>query len=403
MAGTAARKRTRTMVIVPCLWVLLLPASSATVQSSGEYQRLGHDILKQLIETNTTDSVGNVTAAAEAMATRLREAGFPEKDLQVAGARENKKNLVVRYRGSGARKPILFIGHLDVVEARREDWTVDPFIFVEQDGYFYGRGTQDMKSGDALLVTSFIHLKKEGYVPDRDLILALTADEEGGTANGVDWLLTKHRDWIDAEYCINLDGGEFEKAKGKNLLAGLQASEKVYVDYEFESLNAGGHSSVPSKDNAIYHLASALARLRDFSFPVNMNEITRNYFAKTAAVSGGANAADMRAVAKDPPDPGAIARLSENPYFNSLLRTTCVATMLSGGHAPNALPQMARANVNCRIIPGEDPEAVRKTLETVAADPKVSVTIVPVKAADGSLVAQVGVPPSPLLPEVVQA
>jgi len=378
-------------------------ASEVSALAPQEYQRLAHDIFKQLIEINTTDSVGNVTSAAEAMAKRLREAGFDEKDIQIAGPRENKRNLVVRYRGSGTRRPVLFIGHLDVVEARREDWTVDPFVFLEKDGYFYGRGTEDMKSGDALLITSFIRLKKEGYVPDRDLILALTADEEGGTANGVDWLLTTHRNWIDAEYSINLDGGEFEKDKDKRLLAGLQASEKVYVDYQFESLNAGGHSSVPSPDNAIYHLAGAPSRLQMFSFPVNMGEITRNYFLKTATLSSGETAEHMRAVAKEPPDPAAVLRLSQVPYFNSLLHTTCVATMLTGGHAPNALPQTARANVNCRIIPGEDPAEVRRTLESVAADPKVSVTIVPVKTANGSIVPQVGVPPSPLLPEVVEA
>jgi acetylornithine deacetylase/succinyl-diaminopimelate desuccinylase-like protein len=337
------------------------------------------------------------------MAKRFRAAGFDEKDIQIAGPRDNKKNVVLRYHGSGTRQPILFVGHLDVVEARREDWTTDPFRFLEKDGYFYGRGAEDMKSGDALLVTNFIRLKKEGYVPDRDLILALTADEEGGTANGVDWLLKTHRDWIDAEYSINLDGGEFEKDKDKRLLAGLQASEKVYVDYQFEALNPGGHSSVPSPDNAIYRLSDALARLRGFSFPVSTSEITRNYFLKTAVLSSGQTAADMRAVAKTPPDPAAVARLSQVLYFNSLLHTTCVATMLTGGHAPNALPQMARANVNCRIIPGEEPEAIRATLEKVAADSAVKVTIVPVIAPDGSHVPQVGVPPSPLLPEVVQA
>ena len=381
----------------------MLTSNGAAAQTRTEYQQLAHDIIRQLIEINTTDSVGNVTTAAAAMAKRLREAGFDEKDIQIAGPRANKKNLIVRYHGTGARKPVLFIGHLDVVEARREDWTSDPFVFVEKDGYFYGRGAEDMKSGDALLVTSFIRLKKEGYVPDRDLILALTADEEGGTANGVDWLLKTHRDWIDAEYSINLDGGEFEKDKDKRLLAGLQASEKVYVDYQLESLNPGGHSSIPSPDNAIYHLSVALGKLQNFSFPVNMSEITRNYFLKTAALSSGQNAEDMRAAAKEPPDPAAIARLSQVPYFNSLLHTTCVATMLTGGHAPNALPQMARANVNCRIFPGEEPEAVRKTLEKLLADSKVTVTIVPVKAADGTLVPQVSVPPSPLLEEVVQA
>jgi acetylornithine deacetylase/succinyl-diaminopimelate desuccinylase-like protein len=301
-----------------------------------------------------------VTTAVEAMAKRLRESGFPEKDIQIAGPRENKKNLVVRYHGSGARKPILFIGHLDVVEARREDWTTDPFQFVEKEAYFYGRGTEDMKFGDALMVTNFIRLKKEGFVPDRDLILALTADEEGGTANGVDWLLTKHRDWIDAEYSINLDGGEFEKNQDKRLLAGLQAAEKVYVDYQFESLNPGGHSSVPSPDNAIYHLSGALSRLQNFAFPVNLNEITRNYFLKTAALSSGQNAEDMRAVAKDPPDAASVARLSRVPYFNSLLHTTCGATLLTGGHAANALPQMASANVNCRISPARIPKRCGK-------------------------------------------
>jgi acetylornithine deacetylase/succinyl-diaminopimelate desuccinylase-like protein len=390
-----------------CVGAVLLASwlrtSDLAAQTVTDYHQLARAIFQQLIEINTTDSIGNVTTAAEAMAKRLREAGFEEKDIQIAGPRDKKKNLVVRYHGSGARKPVLFIGHLDVVEARREDWTTDPFSFVEKDGYFYGRGTEDMKSGDALLVTSFIRLKKEGYTPDRDLILALTADEEGGTANGVDWLLKTHRDWIDAEYCINLDGGEFEKDKDKRLLAGLQAAEKVYVDYQLESLNPGGHSSIPSSDNAIYHLAAALGKLQNFSFPVNMSEITRNYFLKTASLSSGQTATDMKAVAKEPPDAPAIARLSQVPYFNSLLHTTCVATMLTGGHAPNALPQMARANVNCRIFPGEDPEAVRETLETVAADAKVAVTIVPVRAADGALVPQVSVPASPLLPEVIQA
>lgn len=364
---------------------------------------MAREIFKQLIEINTTDSVGNVTTAAEAMAVRLREAGFADKDVVVSGPTERKKNLVARLHGSGKRKPILFIGHLDVVEARREDWTTDPFQFIEKDGFFYGRGTEDMKEGDAILVTNFIRLKKEGFVPDRDLILALTADEEGGNYNGVDWLLKEHRDWIDAEYCINLDGGEFEKHNDKRLLTAIQASEKVYVDFQLESLNPGGHSSVPTSDNAIYHLAAALTRLQNFTFPTEISEITRNYFERTADLVSGATAADLRGAAKQPPDAGAVARLSTIPYYNALLRTTCVATMLSGGHAPNALPQTARANVNCRIFPGEDPETVRKTLERVVADPKVAVTVVPLRAADGSVVPVVPVPPSPLLPELTQA
>jgi acetylornithine deacetylase/succinyl-diaminopimelate desuccinylase-like protein len=397
---------------IPCILTFCLLASISPVgraQSQEQTKQVARAIFKQLIEINTTDSVGNVTTAAEAMAKRLRDGGFMDEDVKIAGPNERKKNLVVRFRGTGARKPILFIGHLDVVEAHREDWTTDPFEFLEKDGYFYGRGTEDMKSGDALLVTNFLRLRKEGYLPDRDLILALTADEEGGNFNGVDWLIKEHRDWVDAEYCINLDAGEFEKEKDKRLLASIQASEKVYVDYQFESLNPGGHSSVPSPDNAIYHLAGALARLQSYSFPLNINEITRNFFAKTAAITTGQVSADMKVVAMYPPPPdaahlnAAVQRLSASPYYNSLLHTTCVATMLSGGHAPNALPQTARANVNCRIFPGEDPEDVRKALEHVANDPKVTVTIVSQRSADGKVVPVVGVPPSPLLPEVMHA
>src|SRR2546427_5894778 len=230
-------------------WALLFCAvvscsSAVSAQGQEQTKQLARDIFKQLIEINTTDSVGNVTTAAEAMAARLRDGGFSESDIKVAGPNERKKNLVARFRGTGKRKPILFIGHLDVVEALRSDWTTDPFEFIEKDGYFYGRGTEDMKEGDAILVTNFIRLKKEAYLPDRDLILALTADEEGGSSNGVDWLLREHRDLIDAEYCINLDGGEFEKDKDKRLLAGIQASEQDYVDFQFESRNHGGHSSV---------------------------------------------------------------------------------------------------------------------------------------------------------------
>jgi acetylornithine deacetylase/succinyl-diaminopimelate desuccinylase-like protein len=384
-----------------CLIVSCAPPSRT--QGPDQTKQLAHDIFKQLIEINTTDSVGNVTIAAEAMAKRLRDGGFAEGDIKVAGPNERKKNLVARFRGTGSRMPILFIGHLDVVEALRADWTTDPFEFIEKDGYFYGRGTQDMKEGDAILVTNFIRLKKEGYLPDRDLILALTADEEGGSFNGVDWLLREHRNWVDAQYCINLDSGEFEKDKDKRLLAGIQASEKVYVDFQFESLNPGGHSSVPSPDNAIYHLAGALARLQSHSFPLNINEITRTYFERNAAMNTGQLSADMKAVAKQPPDPAAVQRLSAGPYYNSLLHTTCVPTLLSGGHAPNALPQTARANVNCRIFPGEDPEEVHAALVKIANDPKVKISIVPQLTPDGKAVPVVSVPPSPLLPEVTQA
>lgn len=360
-------------------------------------------IFKQLIETNTTESVGSVTKAAEAMAERLREAGFSGQDLIVAGPDERKKNLIVRLRGTGQKPPILFIGHLDVVEARREDWSMDPFKFSEQDGNFYGRGTRDMKAGDAILVMSFLRLKRARYKPDRDLIVALTADEEAGAFNGIDWLVKQHRDWINAEYCINLDGGEFERLRGERGLAGLQASEKVYEDFQFETTGPGGHSSIPGPDNAIYELAAALGRLAKYAFPVRTSEITRGYFAQSAKFVAGPLHADLRGAAENPPDPSAIQHLSTIPYYNSLLRTTCVATMLSGGHAPNALPQSARANVNCRIFPGEDPQEVLKTLQRVVNDPNVKVTPVAEKTSDGKLIPVVTVPPSPLQPELTAA
>ena len=393
----------RSILCAVVLCAVVSNGTSTFAQDKSVMDREARAILEQLIEINTTDSVGNVTTAAEAMAQRFRDGGFPEQDVIVAGPNARKKNLVVRLRGTGQRRPVLFIGHLDVVEARREDWTTDPFQFIEHDGFFYGRGTRDMKEGDAILVSSFLRLKREGFKPDRDLIVALTADEEGGDFNGVDWLLKEHRDWIDAEYCINLDGGEFERFQGKKVLAGLQASEKVYADFQFETRNPGGHSSSPGPDNAIYELAAALLKLQRFSFPVRMNEVTRTYFRDSAKIASGPLAADFRLAAKDPPDPVAIQHLSAIPYYNSLLHTTCVPTMLTGGHAPNALPQMARATVNCRIFPGEDPKEVHKTLQRVVDDPKVSITVMPEKTADGQLIPIVAVPPSPLLPEVTTA
>ena len=392
----------RWRTVAGCVVLLLSFAVPANAQNVEPVNAEARAILKELVEINTTDSVGNVSTAAEAMARRLREAGFSGDEVVVDGPNDRKKNVVARYRGTGKKKPILFIGHLDVVEARREDWTTDPFEFVERDGYFYGRGTEDMKEGDALLVATFVRLKREGFEPDRDLILALTADEEGGSANGIDWLLKEHKDWIDAEFCINLDGGEFEKLKGKRVLAGLQASEKVYADFQFETFNSGGHSSVPGSENAIYELAAALLRLQNFSFPVKINDITRNYFAHSAELTTGKLADDLREVARQPADPGAIRRLSAIPYYNSLLHTTCVATMLAGGHATNALPQTAKANVNCRIFPGESPEEVLKTLQKVAADPGVKISMVQAKTSDGKLVPILGVPASPLLPELVK-
>ncbi len=334
------------------------------------------DIFRQLIEINTTDSVGSVTAAAKAMQQRFLDAGFPASDMQLLGPNDRKQNLVVRYHGASGKKPILLIGHLDVVEARREDWTTDPFQFVTKDGYYYGRGTQDMKESDAILVETLLRLHREGFRPDRDIILALTADEEGGKSNGVNWLIENHRDLIDAEYVLNPDGGGVELHHGKATIFSVDASEKLYADYQLTVTNPGGHSSLPVPDNAIYELADGLERLAHYSFPFELNGVTRDYFQTESKIMSGQTAADMRAILKTPPDPAAIQRLDQTPEYNSTLRTTCVATRLDAGHANNALPQRAQAIVNCRILPGHSKEEVRQELIRVLNSPKITVQYV---------------------------
>jgi len=351
----------------------LLFISASHAQIDDATRKLSHDIFKQLIEINSTDSVGSVTAAAEAMAQRFRDAGFAETDIQILGPNDRKKNVVVRLHGTGKHKPLLLIGHLDVVEAHREDWTVDPFTFVEKDAFFYGRGTQDMKSGDAIMATTLIRFKKEGYKPDRDIILALTADEEGGKSNGVDWLLKNHRELIDAEFVFNHDGGGILSDHGKPVMMTVDATEKLYADFHLSVTNPGGHSSLPRPDNAIYTLAEALTRLQHYQFPFELNEVTRAYYERMAAVETTDRAADMKAMLKNPPDEAAVARLSHDPIDNSTIHTTCVATRLNAGHANNALPQRAEANVNCRIEPGHPIEEIRAQLIKVFADPKVAV------------------------------
>jgi acetylornithine deacetylase/succinyl-diaminopimelate desuccinylase-like protein len=358
--------------------VLLCLGSLAAAPLDDATRKLAHDIFQQLIEINTTDSVGSTTIAADAMAKRLLDAGFTGEDVKVLGPNDRKGNLVARYRGTGTTglKPMLIIGHLDVVEARREDWTTDPFQFVEKDGYYYGRGTQDMKVNDAILVTTFIRLKREAYRPNRDIILALTADEEGGTSNGVDWLLKNHRELVDAAFALNADAGGVTTVKGKPLNVDVEANEKLYADFELDANNPGGHSSLPVPDNAIYHIADALSRLEHSAFPVELNPITRTYFERRAALESGQTAADMKAILRTPPDPKALAHLSAEARFNSLLRTTCVATRLNAGHANNALPQHAQAIVNCRILPGHSMEEVREKLIGLFADSTIAVKYV---------------------------
>jgi acetylornithine deacetylase/succinyl-diaminopimelate desuccinylase-like protein len=352
-----------------CLFALTISAAGLDEVT----KQLSRDIFRELIEINTTDSVGSTTVAAEAMRKRLLTAGFPEADLQVLGPNDRKGNLVARFRGTGKGKPILIIAHLDVVEAKRSDWTTDPFQFVEKDGFFYGRGTQDMKESDAICVTTLIRFLKEGYKPNRDIILALTADEEGGTFNGVDWLLQHHREMMDAEYVLNPDAGGVMTEKGKPVDVEVEATEKLYADFQLTATNAGGHSSLPRPDNAIYEIADALGRLEKAPFPFELNNVTKAWFSQVAGSEKPEVAADIRAMLKTPPDLEAVARLSGSPRFNSTMRTTCVATRLSGGHADNALPQTAQALVNCRILPGHSKEEVRQQLTGIFGDGKITV------------------------------
>jgi acetylornithine deacetylase/succinyl-diaminopimelate desuccinylase-like protein len=388
----------RRLLTLSTLAAVVLNGSAlrAAPQALQPHQQLARDVYRQLIEIDTTQSTGSTTVAAEAMAARFKAAGFPDADVFIGGPDPKKGNLVVRYRGRGTvnRKPILLLAHLDVVEAKKEDWSadLDPFRFIEKDGYYYGRGTTDDKAMAAIFVANLLRMKQQSLIPDRDIVLALTADEEGGDHNGVQWLLANHRTRVDAEYGINEGGGGQSKG-GRRIANRVQASEKVYVDFTVEATNKGGHSSQPQPDNAIYELANALAKLSTFAFPATLNEVTRAYFEKMAAIETGALANDFKALAQPSPDPAAVARLSAIPLYNAMLRTTCVATMVNAGHAPNALPQRATANVNCRILPGEDPQAVQQALTRVIANPRITVAIVGVARPS---------PPSPLTPEIMQ-
>jgi acetylornithine deacetylase/succinyl-diaminopimelate desuccinylase-like protein len=363
----------------------LAHAESLTAQ-----QQLALDIYKELVEINTVTETGDTASAAEAMAARLRAAGFSGSDVQVFKPAARKGNLVARLRGTGARKPILLLAHLDVVPARREDWSVDPFKLIEKDGYFYARGSIDDKFMAAAFVESLLRYKQEGYTPDRDIIVALETDEEilDRDALGIQWLLKNHRELIDAEFALN-EGGSVGLKNGKPIRNSVQTSEKVSLSYKLEVSNRGGHSSLPTKDNAIYHLAEGLVRLSKFIFPFKLNETTRAFFERIAEFEGDQTAADIRSVISGHPDPASLSlvRLSANPAYNAQLRTTCVATMLEGGHAFNALPQVARAIVNCRIMPGELVDEVKATLVEVLADDQISVTQIgaPVLSAPSAL------------------
>jgi acetylornithine deacetylase/succinyl-diaminopimelate desuccinylase-like protein len=373
--------------------VVLAALAPSEITSPEPSQRLVRAIYEQLVNSNTSYTTGQTTPAAQAMAKRLLDAGFAKEDVFVGGAAPHKGNVVARYRGTGGRRPLLLLAHLDVVEAKREDWSIDPFTLLEKDGYFYGRGTGDDKAQAAIWVASLIRYRQEGFRPSRDLMVALTADEEGGGPNnGVDWLLKNHRPLIDAELCLN-EGGWGEMRAGKRLTNLVQVGEKHSATYRLEVKNPGGHSSMPVKENAIYRLAAALQRVATLEFDFRLNDVTRNYLATSARLQPEPVASQLRRAAAG--DQAAMREVAQaSPLWNAVMRTTCVATGLDGGHAENALPQTAGARVNCRVLPDQTPDEVGAALRRAIADDQVSVTIT---SAHGSS------PMSPVREDLLQA
>jgi acetylornithine deacetylase/succinyl-diaminopimelate desuccinylase-like protein len=380
------------LLVTAALLLLHLPAWGQSLPPT-EHRRLAREILQELVEINTVHDSG-ATRAATVLARRFTKAGFAPEDVQLAGPKPHKQNLVVRLPGHGKAKPILFLAHLDVVEARREDWSLDPFTLTERDGYFYGRGTLDIKGEAADLVANLLRLKAEGFVPQRDIIVALTDDEEGGDDNGVSWLLQDRPELIRAAYVINTDAGGGQMKDGRRLRNPVQTSEKTYATYVLEVTGPGGHSSLPPRDNTIYTLARGLERLSQFDFPVRLTSTTRAFFRRLAEQESGQVSRDLQAVSADSPDPKAAAGLAGIPLYNSSMRTTCVATMLRAGHAENALPQRAEAVIQCRLLPGDSPEDIQATLIRVLSDSLIRVTL-PNRPEVS--------PASPLLPEVMTA
>jgi acetylornithine deacetylase/succinyl-diaminopimelate desuccinylase-like protein len=369
------------------------PRLSAQTMRPEAEKKLAHDIYKEFIEIQSGYTTGATTPVVNAAVRYLKAAGFPDSDIFVGGPIDKKMNLVVRLHGTGTKKPILLLAHTDVVEAKREDWTTDPFQFIEKDGFYYGRGTGDDKAQAAVWIANLIQYKREGFKPDRDIIVALTADEEGGGPySGIEWLLKNHKDLIDADLALN-EGGYGEIVRGKKISNDLQVSEKYVINFRFEVRNKGGHSSMPVKDNAIYHLAGALQNLSNFGFPLKTNEVTAAYFQQMAKLDDGPRKEDLAKIASGSQE--SMARVADaSPSWNSTLRTTCVATMLEGGHAMNALPQLAAATVNCRVLPEDSPEYVLSTLKKVVADDQVVIT----QMGDMSKG-----PASPMRPDVLNA
>jgi acetylornithine deacetylase/succinyl-diaminopimelate desuccinylase-like protein len=379
---------------------ILLVAISCTAISAAQKdatQQLARNILEELVNIKSTESGVGSAPVVQVLEKHFREAGFGGADLFTGGTDARKQNIVIRLRGRGEGRPVLLLAHLDVVEANKEDWSpdLDPFKFVERDGYFYGRGTQDVKEGASLLAANMIRWKQAGWKPSHDIIVALTADEETGNGNGVSWLLKNHRDVIDAEYCLNTDGGDFDERDGKPFVVKVAAAEKKYSAITLETRNRGGHGSLPRKDNAIYEMADALEHIAAFQFPVELSEVTRGQLLGLAKLETPERAKDMRAIVANPNDSAAAERLSDEPNYNALLRTTCVATRIEGGHAQNALPQHVKAMLNCRILPDSDPNDVIASIKKAVGDPAVTIT--------WDTLDEKKYPSSPLRPELMKS
>jgi acetylornithine deacetylase/succinyl-diaminopimelate desuccinylase-like protein len=386
--------RNRLIPFVLLAVLLLVSAPLGAAEPSAADRALAREIYEPLVETDTSGEKGT-TAAAEAIAARLRAAGLPAQQIQLLGPSPNKQNLVARIRGRSTSAPPLFLlAHLDVVAALASDWSVPPFELLERDGYFYGRGTADDKAMAAIFTALFVRFAESKARPQRDLILMLTADEEGGPENGVKWLLETQPELLANGGLVINEGGGGALRDGKRLFNGVQASEKIYANYWLTVTDAGGHSSLPRSGNAIHRLAAALGRLDANPFPVELNEITRRYLARASELESGELAAALAAIVRDPNDAAAEAVLRNNPRYNALLRTTCTPTRIEGGHADNALPQTARAHVNCRILPWHTPQEVERELAARAADERVAISAGVIDAA---------APASPLDPDLMRA
>jgi acetylornithine deacetylase/succinyl-diaminopimelate desuccinylase-like protein len=380
-------------------------AAATTPSLPAEDRQLVHQLFKQLIEINTTHSVGSVTVAAQAMRQQLLDAGFPSADLVLDGPTESKQNLIARFRGSGKQRPVVILSHLDVVEAQPSEWTTDPFRLIEKDSYYYGRGTQDIKENDAIAIETFIRMRREGYQPDRDLILMLTADEEAGPDNGAAWLVQHRPDLFhDVEFVVNLDAGGVNLQAGRPLSVTYEAAEKTYADFELSAHDAGGHSSQPRAENPIMRISSALVRLQAAPFPLELNAVVRGFLTLESPQYDAGMRALVNAALATPTDPSALARLAAtSPFMNALLRTTCTPTRFDAGRANNALPELAQVNVNCRILPGHSPLEVEQQITSVVNDSQIAIQYCSSGRKCGAAPSSAGLPAAAPLPIVLDA